>query len=119
MKQRYQCKECLCTFSETTHTIRENSHAYSEDWEIVIADTLNGEPLDNTANKINMSHMTVFNMRHKVLLAIVKYLENSPIVLKEIAELDETYVLESRKGSKFQEDAPRPPRLHGEGADKR
>ena len=118
-RQRYQCQECKKTFSETTHTIMENSHSTRETWERVIADTVDGFSVDHTADALGIHHETAFIMRHKVLLGIVKYLESEPVILENIAELDETYVLESFKGSKFPEDAPRKPRLHGERAEKR
>lgn len=118
-RQRYQCLSCGKTFSETTHTIMENSHASKDKWRQVIADTVDGNPLDHTAEVLGIHHETAFVMRHKVLLGIVKYLESDPVVLKEVAELDETYVLESLKGKKFPEDAPRKPRRHGAKAEKR
>ena len=118
-KQRYQCTICHRTFTETTHTIMENSHATRSQWKQVIIDTLDGQSIDHTASCIGLHHETVFNMRHKILIGMTKYLEEDPVVLEEIAELDETYVLESLKGSKFPDNAPRPPRRHGERANKR
>lgn len=118
-RQRYQCLECRKTFSETTHTIMENSHLSRTAWEQVISDTVDGLSVDHTAEALKIHHETAFIMRHKVLLGIAKYLETEPVILESIAELDETYVLESFKGSKFSEDAPRKPRLHGEKAEKR
>lgn len=118
-RQRYQCQDCKKTFSETTHTIMENSHSTKEAWRQVIADTVDGFSVDHTADILGVHHETAFIMRHKVLLGMVKYLELEPVILEDIAELDETYVLESFKGTKFAEDAPRKPRLHGERAEKR
>ncbi len=118
-RQRYRCLECKRFFTETTHTVMENSHASRDAWKTVIEDTLEGYSIDYTAKALSMHHETVFHMRHKVLLGMIKFLETDPVVLKEVAELDETYVLESRKGAKFPDDAPRKPRLHGERAEKR
>jgi len=118
-KQRYLCNGCGKGFTSTTHTIIENSHATKSQWERVITDTMYGLSIDHTAEQLELSHKTVLNMRHKFLMALELYLSNDSIVLKEVAELDETYVLESFKGSKFGPDAKRKPRLHGEKASKR
>jgi len=118
-KQRYKCNTCGVAFTSTTHTLQENSHSSKEDWRKLIIDTMNGMSIDYTAEALELHHDTVFNMRHKFLMALVKYLAQDPIVLKEVSELDETYVLESFKGTKFGPDATREPRLHGEKASKR
>lgn len=118
-RQRYICYSCNKGFTSTTHTIIENSHATKSQWERVITDTMYGLSIDYTAEQLDLHHKTVFNMRHKFLMALEIYLTNDPVVLKEVAELDETYVLESFKGSKFGPDAKRKPRLHGEKANKR
>ena len=113
-KQRYKCKACSKLFMATSRTIMEKSHSDEESWRIVIQDTLSGKvSLDETAEKIGVSHPTAFHMRHKVLMAIEKQQEEAPVVLQDISELDETYVLESQKGTKFSDDASRKPRKHG------
>ncbi len=80
---------------------------------------MNGMAIDYTAEALGFHLETVFNMRHKFLMTLEKYLAQDPIVLKEVSELDETYVLESFKGTKLGGDSPRKPRLHGEKAGKR
>ena len=94
----------------------ENSHATKVQWTRVIIDTIDGVPIDKTAEELHLHHETVFNMRHKVMLGLVTFLDKDPVLLKEIAELDETYVLESQKGMRV---THRKPRKHGEGASKR
>lgn len=118
-RQRYKCISCKKYFTETTHTIMENSHATKVQWTRVIIDTIDGVPIDKTAEELHLHHETVFNMRHKVMLGLVTFLDKDPVLLKEIAELDETYVLESLKGTKFSDDSCRKPRRHGESASKR
>lgn len=118
-RQRFHCISCGKYFTETTNTIMKNSQASKGDWKRVIIDTIEGTSIDKTARSLNLHHETVFNMRHKVMLGIVKFLSKDPVVLSEVAELDETYVPESFKGTKFQDDAPRKPRLHGEKAEKK
>ena len=63
-------------------------------------DTLACKPIDKTAAELGIEHHTVFNMRHKILKALEDSDEECPIELGEVTELDETFVLESYKGSK-------------------
>ena len=65
-----------------------------------------------------MSHPTAFNMRHKILAALEVWLNDHPTVLSDVAELDETFVLESYKGKKLPESVNRAPRKHGAKASK-
>jgi transposase-like protein len=119
-KQRYCCKECGRTFVSTTGTVMENSHYGIDIWKMVAEDTLNGNvPLDVTAKKAGFSHATAFNMRHKLLLALEARMQENKPILSGISELDETYVLECRKGKKFSEDSVRKPCKHGAKALKR
>lgn len=118
-KQRYWCKACDRTFVSTTNTAMSESHYDIDTWKEVISDTFVGLSIDETADSIGASHSTVFRMRHKILLALQYLEEIEPTELQNIAELDETYVLESQKGKKFTDDASRKPRKRGEKATKR
>ena len=118
-KQRYWCKSCNRSFVPTTNTLMSKSHYDRNTWETVINDTFQGISIDDTADALDIPHRTVFRMRHKVLLALLYIEENSPTELKNIAELDETYVLESEKGKKFGDCATREPRKRGSKASKR
>ena len=69
-KQRFFCKSCGKTFVPTTHTIMSNSHFPAEVWREVIKDTVHGNALDYTAQRIGCSHQAVFDMRHKVLMSL-------------------------------------------------
>ena len=117
--QRYRCKDCGKTFMETTNTIMAHSHCGEAAWKQVIRDTVEGLPLDTTADSLVMSHATVFNMRHKILLALEAEEVREPTVLNGVCELDDTYVLESYKGSKLTEGFWREARKHGAVAQKR
>ena len=113
-KQRYYCKDCETLFMVTTGTIMAHSHYDESIWREVLADTINGFiPLDKTADRLGLSHNTAFNMRHKALMSMEKKEKMSPVVLQEISELDETYVLESFKGIKLPINVGRKPRKHG------
>lgn len=118
-KQRYWCKSCNRTFVPTTNTVMANSHFGMDVWRELVNDTFNGESIDSSAEKYGISHPTIFSMRHKVLVAVIIYARKDPIMLGNVSEVDETYVLESFKGVKFAEDAPRKPRKRGGTATKR
>lgn len=114
-KQRYQCKSCGSKFAYDAKQFTAYSHQSIDSWVTVIEDTLSLRPLDETAKKIGVCHETAFNMRHKLLA----YLESAVAlegVLDELVEADETYVMESQKGTKCER---RKARKHGEGATKR
>ena len=113
-KQRYQCKSCGRKFTYDAKQITAHSHQSIGAWITVIEDTLSLKSLDETARKIDVCHETSFNMRHK-LLAFLEAMAELEVVLDELVEVDETYVVESQKGTKCKD---REPRKHGEGATK-
>jgi len=117
--QRFLCKDCGRTYSETTNTIMAYSHYGEAVWKQAIRDTVNCIPLEETASSMQLSHSTAFNMRHKILLALESEEIREPTVLNGVCELDDTYVLESYKGSKLPPDFWRKPRKHGAVAQKR
>jgi transposase-like protein len=118
-RQRYKCNTCGKTLGETTNTAKNYSHSGEAVWKQVIRDTIAGIPIDETADSLLLSHSTVFNMRHKILLALECEEIHQPTVLDGVCELDDTYVLESFKGTKLPEDYWRKPRKHGAVAQKR
>lgn len=117
-KQEYMCKKCRKTFVSTTNTIMANSHQPREIWESVIEDTLSGHSIDYTAERLGLHHSCTFQMRHKFLVALVKLQAESAFCLGGVSELDETFVLESYKGSAVPEEAGRSARKHGGKAQK-
>ena len=114
-KQMYKCKTCGCRFRYDAQQISAHSHQPKESWIILIEDTLDLVSLDDTARHIHVSHVTAFNMRHK-LLAYLEALVEASAPLEALIELDETYVVESQKGTPV---THRKPRKHGEGASQR
>ena len=118
-KQRFRCNECSRTYGEATNTIMSHSHFGEAAWKQVIRDTVGGVSLDATAATLLMSHSTAFIMRHKILLALEAEEARVPTVLDGVCELDDTYVLESYKGSKLPEGFWRKARKHGAVAQKR
>ena len=114
-KQRYLCRSCGKSVVGTTGTIMANSHQSTDNWTIVINDTISNVAALKTAEKLGISEQTVLNMRHKIMLGIQKMDILDPVILGNISELDETYVLESNKGTKCTD---REPRKRGESASK-
>ena len=101
------------------NTIMSGSHQSRELWEEVISDTLRGNAIDYSAKRLGLSHDCVFHMRHKILFALNEESVQDPVILKDVAELDETYVLESYKGKAIPDEAGRKARKHGAKAQKR
>ena len=118
-KQRFLCKDCQQTYMLTTNTLMAGSHYSRSIWHDFIRDTLYGKSLDYSAARFGFSHQTAFNMRHKVLMALQDMLEQEPVVLSGVAELDETFVPDCYKGSPVPESAGRGARKHGAKAAKR
>lgn len=118
-KQRFLCKQCGRTFVTTTHTIMSQSHFSEAVWQEVISDTVQGSAIDYSAKKLGINHRTVFDMRHKVLLALQGLPETEHVLLDGVSELDETFVLECYKGKPLPETVGRKARKHGAKAQKR
>ena len=118
-KQRFLCKTCGRTFVSTTNTVMANSHFPAAVWKEVTEDTLRGKAIDYSAKRLGMYHQRVFDIRHKILLALQELPEVKNICLREVSELDETYVLDSYKGKKLAPTVGRKARRHGAKAQKR
>lgn len=97
-KQRFSCCNCGTWFVYDTHQITFHSHQSHSKWCVVINDTFNLVSLEETAAKIDVSVGTAFNMRHKLLQTLEELM--SSFSLGGIIEADETYILESEKGSR-------------------
>jgi transposase-like protein len=117
-KQAYVCRECKKSFLETSKSGIAYSHSSKTVWKQVIRDTVNGVSIDDTAASLDLHHETVFNMRHKILYSIEQTIKENPLKLSGVCETDETYVLESIKGTKIPENYHRKSRKHGSKASK-
>jgi transposase-like protein len=118
-KQAYLCRCCGKSFMGTTQTGLFNSHSGEAVWKQVIRDTVNGISIDETAESLELHHETIFNMRHKILFCLEQEENRNPTHLEGVCEADETYILESFKGTKLPPDFWREPRKHGAVAVKR
>ena len=96
--QKYICPECRNTISETTNTIIHHSKLSFEVWSNVIDNLLNGFSLRRIAEENNISVLTSFRIRHKVLLALKTFVES--IRLSGEIQSDEKYFSINLKGTK-------------------
>jgi transposase-like protein len=117
-KQAYICRDCGKSFVETSGSALAYSHESESVWKQVIADTVNGVSIEDTAKSLDLSHDCVFHMRHKMLKRLEDEFLSAQPMLGGICEADETYVLESVKGSKIPDGYHRKPRKHGAKASK-
>ena len=102
--QKYICSSCKATLSETTNTIICHSKLSFEIWRNVIDNLLNGFSLRRIAEENNISLLTSFRIRHKVLYALKSFVEN--INLSGEIQSDEKYFSINLKGTK-KENMPR------------
>ena len=96
--QKYICSSCKATLSETTNTIICHSKLSFEIWSNVIDNLLNGFSLRRIAEENNISLLTSFRIRHKVLYALKSFVEN--INLSGEIQSDEKYFSINLKGTK-------------------
>jgi len=98
--QKYICSGCRKTLSETTNTIICHSKLSFEIWRNIIDNLLNGFSLRRVAEENNISLLTSFRVRHKVLYALKKFIDN--IKLSGSIQSDEKYFSINLKGTKPQ-----------------
>jgi len=98
-KQRYLCMDCYHKFTYDSHMITSFLKIDVDEFVEICINTLTMVPIHKTAKRLNRSIKCVFLNRHKFLSMLEKYLESEKIQLSGTIECDETYVLESSKGS--------------------
>jgi len=96
--QKYICSGCKKTFSETTNTTTYHSKLPFEIWKNVIDNLLNGFSVRRIAEENNISVLTSFRLRHKVLNSLESFIDN--IKLSGSIQSDEKYVSINLKGTK-------------------
>ena len=96
--QKYICSGCKNTISETTNKIIHHSKLSFEIWSNVIDNLLNGFSLRRIAEENNISVLTSFRIRHKVLLGLETFIKN--IELSGKIQSDEKYFSINLKGTK-------------------
>lgn len=98
--QKYICSGCKLTSSETTDTIVCHSKLSFEIWSNIIDNLLDGFSLRRIAEENNISLLTSFRLRHKVLYALKNFIKN--IKLSGKIQSDEKYFSINLKGTKPQ-----------------
>ena len=93
--RRYPCKGCKRTFNAATGTPLSGLHR-KERWLSFGLSLAEGETVRESARRCGLGVNTAFRWRHRFLEAAG---QDRP-KLKGIVEVDETYVLESHKGSR-------------------
>lgn len=99
-KQRYKCKACNHVFTYNSHTITMYSKIERTVFHKIVLDTLSCISIKATAAELNVSIPCVFENRHKILFALEEILQFEDAKLFGTIEFDETYELESQKGSR-------------------
>jgi transposase-like protein len=94
--QRYKCKACERTFTDLSATPLSGSR-YKDKWPGYLKCMIDGKSIRKCSEILEISVSTSFMWRHKILNAISR-LDVAP--LKGIAEIDETFMLHSEKGSR-------------------
>lgn len=117
--QRFRCKDCKKTFSNSTGTIIAYAKKSLSTYEKYLACMLNELSIKKSAKECDISIPTAFFWRHKVLDALQNMAES--IVLSGIVETDETFFNLSYKGNRNKEifTKERPARHRGKECHKR
>jgi transposase-like protein len=110
--QRYRCKACKKTFNALTGTPLAHLR-YKSKWLSYLEAMTQSLTVRQAALDLGVHRNTTFRWRHRFLTWIK---QDRPCVLKGITEADETYLLESHKGSRK---LSRNPRKRGGSASKR
>lgn len=97
-KQKYICKDCKKSFSDTTNTIVFNSNKPYELWVAFLDCELKRMSLRDTAAELNISVTTAFLWRHKLMKAVSKI--NKTSRLSGLIEADASYYSINLKGTK-------------------
>jgi len=110
--QRFRCRACGCTFNCLTGTPLARLR-HKEKWLAYASCVLASDAVRKAAALLDVDKNTTMRWRHRFLTSTKA---DRPISLHGIAEADETFVLESKKGSRKLD---RPARKRGGKAAKR
>lgn len=66
-KERFRCKDCKKTFSDTTNTIFHNAKLSFEKIQLCVKEVSNENTIRSAAKNVNISVPTAFYMKHKIL----------------------------------------------------
>jgi len=103
-KQRYKCKTCGKTFTDFTNSPLNMCH-FPDKWPEFIKCIIKGLSLRESARLLEVSYITLFYWRHKLLIAL-KNIKNAQFAgLVEVADIFLPYSLKGQKN--IDERAPR------------
>lgn len=115
--QRYLCKDCNKTFTDTNNTILFSGKKDIEVWKKYIHCLLEKHSLRKTAQICNISLPTAFAWRHKILDTLQTMMNE--VELNGIVEADETFFPLSFKGNHKNFSLPRLAKKRGGSASRR
>jgi len=95
-RQRYRCRDCKKTFNALTGTPFSRLR-HKDKWLNYLKALTNSLSVRKAATVVGLHRTTSFRWQHRFLTSLKL---DSPTVLQEITEADETYLLESNKGSR-------------------
>lgn len=101
--QRYRCMACKRTFNALTGTPLAGLR-HKDKWLSFLRTIGESLTVRRAATEVGINRKTSFRWRHRFLALIAK---DHPNVLHGITEADETYLLESQKGSRHLSRKPR------------
>jgi transposase-like protein len=104
--QRYRCLSCASSFNALTGTPLARLR-HRDKWLPYLQCLIESRTVRAAAERVAVAKSTSFRWRHRFVSAVRR---EEPPILKGIVEADETYVLESQKGSRHLD---RPPRKRG------
>lgn len=96
-KQRYKCKCCGATFTETSNSVISRTRFSEDVWETYVHLLLKGASLEECAFQCGISVRTAFIWRHKIMGALQNDQDNR--IMAGIIETDEKYYALSFKGN--------------------
>lgn len=102
--QRYRCKKCQKTYTETKFSVRAGSPKDRDTWKQYFESMMGGDSLRVSAEKCGISLFTSFHWRHKLLAAFEKILDEC--VMKGDLAFDTIFMKASYKGNR--KNVPKP-----------
>lgn len=117
-RQRYQCKPCNKSFSDTTNTIAFHSKKFYKHWKLFVSNELNQVSLRKSSAVIGISTTTAFAWRQKIHATCSSFKKSPEDSLSLRSEADSLYFSINMKGTKPNR-MPRTSKKRGTGSTKR
>ena len=98
-KRGWCCSKCKHKFTDDSHTITSNLKMERDVFVQICMETLNMVSIRKRAERLDVSVQCVFHNRHTFLSLLEEIFGKEKELMTGTIEGDETYVLESMKGS--------------------